>query len=100
VLLVRLGNLCESAGRLEEAAGHYHAALARGRVRSSAVHVRRGDENLTLRLGQLYTRLGQRHRAERLWSEFLKRHPDAPAVRKALATSYLNPCSIIVGPAQ
>jgi tetratricopeptide (TPR) repeat protein len=98
VLLTRLGNLCDRSGRLEEAAGHYHAALTRGRVRASAIHVRRGAENLALRLGQVYTRLGQRQRAERLWCEFLQGHPQAASVREALARSYADPYSITVEP--
>ena len=35
--------------------------------------------------------------AERLWQDFVKRHPDATAVSQALAKSYLHPLSSIVG---
>jgi Glycosyl transferase family 2/Tetratricopeptide repeat len=99
-LLMRLGTACEHTGRLEEAATCYQAILQRGRLRSSVVHVSSGHVHAALRLGEIYARLGQRQRAERLWREFLKRHPEAAAVQAALTKSYLDPCSIIVGPAQ
>jgi hypothetical protein len=97
-LLLRLGTICEHSGRTKEAAECYEAVLARGRVRSSVVHLRGGDAQAALRLGEIYARAGQRPRAERLWREFLQRYPDAVLVQQALTRSYLDPCSIIVGP--
>jgi glycosyltransferase involved in cell wall biosynthesis len=97
-LLLRLGSLYERRGRLAEAADCYGAILQRGRMRSSTIHVRGGHEQAVLRLGELQVRAGQRARAERLWRNFLKAHPDTEAVRRALEKSYLAPCSIIVGP--
>jgi tetratricopeptide (TPR) repeat protein len=99
-LLMRLGRVCERCGQDEEAAGCYQAILQRGRLRSSVVHVSGGRVQAALRLGAIYARRGQRQRAERLWCEFLKSHPDSAAVQQALARSYLDPCSIIVGPSQ
>lgn len=97
-LLLRLGSLYERRGRLAEAAASYEAVLKQGRVRASAVHLRGGHAQAALRLGELHVRAGRRANAERLWREYLKRHPDAESVRQALAKSYLNPCSIVVGP--
>jgi hypothetical protein len=74
----------------------YETALSRGRIRSTAIRALDGPERSTLRLGQIYMRLRQRARAEQLWRDFLKRHPEAVAVKAALEKSYLAPCSIIV----
>src|SRR5439155_7973459 len=97
-LLLRSGGLCERQGRLAEAAECYTAVLRRGTARASVVHVRGGRQQAVLRLGGLHVRTGQRARAERLWRDFLALHPDAVDVRTTLERSYLNPCSIIVGP--
>ena len=97
-LLLRLGTLLERRGKLREAGQCYAAVLKRGRTRPSAMHVRGGEEQAALRLGALQIRTGHRDRAEKLWRNFLQRHPAATAVQQALAQSYLDPCSIIVGP--
>ena len=97
-LLLRLGNLCDRQGQFAEAVDCYSAVLQRGRARPSAVHVRGSRQQAALWLGELYARMGQRARAERLWRSFLDEHPDAAEVRRALERSYLNPCSIIVSP--
>ena len=97
VLLTRLAQLCEASGRAAEAVQHYRAVLARGRVRTSAVRWTDNHIHVAVRLGQLYIRLGQRFRAERLWLDFLKRHPDAAAVAQALKASYLKTVSFVIG---
>jgi glycosyltransferase involved in cell wall biosynthesis len=97
-LLLRLGSLSERRGQLVQAAACYAQILQRGRQRSSTIHLRSGRERAALRLGELQVRSGQRARAERLWHNFLKQHPEAIAVHQALERSYLAPCSIIVGP--
>jgi O-antigen biosynthesis protein len=97
-LLARLANLCDRSGRLAEAARCLETALARGRVRSTAIRLLDGPERSAFKLGQIYTRMGQRVRAERFWRDFLKRHPEAASIQRALQKSYLAPCSIIVRP--
>jgi glycosyltransferase involved in cell wall biosynthesis len=86
VLLMRLGNLCERMGQLDEAIRWYESCLARGRVRMSVAHLRGGQARVALRLGQSYLRLGQRQRARELWQEFLSKQPRATAVQRALAS--------------
>jgi len=97
-LLLRLASLHERRGQLVQAAACYAQILQRGRQRSSTIHLRSGRERAALRLGELQVRSGQRARAERMWQHFLKQHPEATSVHRALERSYLAPCSIIVGP--
>jgi glycosyltransferase involved in cell wall biosynthesis len=84
MLLRRLAAVHERTGRLEEAAACWEAVLQRGRIRTSVVHVRGGQLQTVLRLGELYARMGQPQRVEHLWREFLNQHPHATSVRKAL----------------
>jgi Tfp pilus assembly protein PilF len=97
-LLLRLGGLCENAGRLAEAAVWYETIVERGQVRSASVHVLGSAARAALRLGEIYARTGQRHRAERLWREILERNPEAPEIREALAQSFAQACTINVEP--
>jgi pentatricopeptide repeat protein len=93
VLAKRLADLYAKAGRLEDAARCYRQILERGQLRSSVVQVGRLADEAALRLGDVHIRLGQRMEAERCWKSFLRQHPDADAVRRALQKSYLQPCS-------
>lgn len=97
-LLARLGGLCEGAGRMDEAIGFYRTLLTRGKVRSSAVRLADQQVRVALRLGQILMRSGKRPEAEQAWRDYLKKHPGAKAVERALAASYLRPLSIVVRP--
>jgi hypothetical protein len=83
-ILMRLGAWHESHGQPSAAIPYYEAALARGRQRASAAHVRDGRSELALRLGRLYVIAGQPDKAQRLWIQFLTIHPGSSAVRQAL----------------
>jgi glycosyltransferase involved in cell wall biosynthesis len=83
-LLRRLADLASGAGRLEEAVRWYETLLKSGRVRPSAVHVRGGQAEAALRLGQLHLRRGQPEQARRVWLAALKRFPKAASIRQAL----------------
>jgi hypothetical protein len=96
-VLARLAGLLEKAGRLKEAANCYSDLLEKGRIRASALHVRGQQSLAALRLGNLHIRLGHRERAERVWRNFLQKHPQSVQVRQALARSYLRPCSFVIG---
>ena len=96
-LLMRLGQLCERSGRVTEAVAIYRTILARGRIRPSAQRQADGRMRVTLRLGQLYVRLGQRLRAEQLWRDFLGGHPNAASIQQALKASSLRTVSFTIG---
>jgi tetratricopeptide (TPR) repeat protein len=99
VLLTRLAQLCEAAGRVQEAVHLYRAVLTGGKARSSAVRLVDNRERVALRLGYLYLKAGRRGAAETLWRDYITRHPQAVRVERALRASYLRPLSILVRPA-
>ena len=84
VLLMRLGAVHENTGRLSEAADCYRTALARGKVRSSAVHLRRGHVQAALRLGSVLAKAGRPRQAESAFIQFLAKFPDETPIRQAL----------------
>jgi hypothetical protein len=99
-LLRRIGRLCDKAGRLEEAAEHYKTLLVRGREQTSAVQIRGNNVDIALRLGQIYDRLGDTQRAERLYRSYLRSFPNTAAVQKALQASYLKSSTMVTSPAR
>lgn len=84
VLLLRLGASHENAARFEDAARCYHAALARGKVRPSCVHLRKGHVHAMLRLGDALQKAGKWRQAETAYREFLARFPEEADVRRAM----------------
>lgn len=97
-LLLRLGTFYEKQGRLRESAETLQRLLSKGRKHSSILQAQISPVQIAVRLGTLYVRLGERERAERLWLAILDKQPKAVAIRQALARSYLNPSTFIVGP--
>jgi predicted Zn-dependent protease len=93
---MHLGALHEERGEVKQAADALRRLLTKGRVHLSVAHRPDLHARAAVRLGQLYIRGGERHRAERLWSDFLKRHPENAAIKAALAQSYAQATSIIV----
>jgi hypothetical protein len=85
MLSLRLAEVCEKSARIEEAAEFLHRALMTGKLRVASVHSRKTDEQLIIRLGELYKNMARPTEAEKLWQEFLKAKPGSLQVRRLLS---------------
>ena len=90
VLMLRLGGLYRRLGEIVRAADCFRRSLEAKTAHMSVLLFPDTRARAAVALGEMSIRLGHRQQAERLWQNFLKKHPHERQVRTALEKSLIE----------
>ncbi len=93
VLLLRLAGLYRRRGELTRATDCYRESLQAKTGHFSVLHFPDTHIRAVVGLGEMYIQTGHRRRTETFWQDYLRKHPQAQAVHKALANSFMQTVS-------